>query len=201
MNYRLTHLFRFIFVGMAAVTLTGCAQFMERLKNRYIGVDVVPPLHESIRKGTTNWTKRLIQDGADIHTIYREDRSAAIHWAAGYGDVKTIDVLLKAGASLTRTDGSGYTPLHWAAAMNSDVNVTKRLIAAGASVRARTGWGRTPLHVAARSNSNVAVLRTLILAGARTYARDNNGKRVYEFLLQNDALRNSREAENLILEN
>ena len=201
MNYRLTHLFRFVFVGMAAMTLSGCAQFIERFKNRYIGVDVITPLQKSIKARQLGLTKRLIQSGVDIHTIYREDRSAAIHWAAGYGDVETIDALLKAGASLTRTDGSGYTPLHWAAAMNSDVGVTKRLIAAGARVRVRTRGGRTPLHVAARSNSNVAVLRVLILAGARTYARDNNGNRVYDFLLQNNALRNSREAENLLLEN
>ena len=78
---------------------------------------------------------------------------------------------------VTQKDSNGNTPLHLAAAANSDVAVVRYLISLNAEVvNAKNNDGDTPIHNAARSNPNTNVLGVLIAApGAVVNAKNNNG--------------------------
>ena len=74
---------------------------------------------------------------------------------------------------LTLKTKDGWTPLHYAAAFNSNPDVVKALISAGAKVNAKDKDGWTPLRAAAIKNSNPDVVKALISAGAK--AKDKYG--------------------------
>ena len=92
-------------------------------------------------------------------------------------ETATVDVVLECladGADPNARDRDGWTPLHFAAAANTDHAVVAALVEAGADVQARGRGGRTPLHLAA-ANINTAAVRTLIEAGADPMARNRGG--------------------------
>lgn len=66
---------------------------------------------------------------------------------------------------------AGDTPLHWAAAENSNVEILKVLLLAGADVTARDRYGWLPLHTAAEGNSNIEIIEALLEAGSPTHQR------------------------------
>ena len=77
--------------------------------------------------------------------------------------------LLKAGAEVDARDNEGYTPLHWAAAENSNELVLSLLIEAGADPAAMDGDGLTPLHFALLFQDRRTVgpvVATLLQSGA-----------------------------------
>ena len=78
------------------------------------------------------------------------------------------------GFSVKDRDDYGATPLHYAAASNSNPDVINLLIASGADVNARDEDGRTPLQYAAVLNSNPDVINLLIASGADVNARDED---------------------------
>ena len=63
----------------------------------------------------------------------------------------TISALMKAGASSSVRDNTGWMPLHYAAHFGIAANM-RALIDAGAPVNGLTHDGETPLHLAARAN-------------------------------------------------
>lgn len=74
-------------------------------------------------------------------------------------------------------DSLGYTPLHWAAAMD-DRKAAEILLEAGADPNMRDIRGRTPLHIAAMSQIRTdgdALMTALIDRGADVNALDLNG--------------------------
>ena len=76
-------------------------------------------------------------------------RRTPLHRAAGAGwhspaVIETL--LLDAGADIKARDGNGQTPLHKAAAIDTQPAVITALLVAGADPKARTEQGETPLH-------------------------------------------------------
>ena len=110
---------------------------------------------------------RTIQQGAD-------GRERANWWRHLNPD--RLDSFIKAGVDVNISNRSGDTPLHWAAAQNTDVDVLTMLIEAGADVNTRDRFGWLPLHTAAESNPNPEIIDTLLAA------RSKRNKRAY-FLL------------------
>jgi ankyrin repeat protein len=66
-----------------------------------------------------------------------------LHYAAWFGTVETIRLLLEAGAEVMALDAYGETALHYAARFASAENVTKLLLA-GADAQAVNSYGETP---------------------------------------------------------
>ena len=58
--------------------------------------------------------RTLIKQGADVNSR-AADGTTALHWAAHWDDVETVDFLLKAGASIDAVDDHGVTALSLAA--------------------------------------------------------------------------------------
>lgn len=90
--------------------------------------------------------------------------------AAKYGDVASVEKLLKAGADVNARTPGGSTALHFAAHREDGLPVVEALLNAHADVNASTPDGYTPLHVAVYW-SDVRVVNALIRAHADVNAR------------------------------
>ncbi|KAK3707030.1 hypothetical protein LTR37_012362 [Vermiconidia calcicola] len=113
-----------------------------------------------------------------------------LHYAAGSGHQRMLQLLIERGADVDIGDEHGVTALHlasdgtspesystpllWAASENR-IEIVKILLEAGADIEAGNAWHRTPLHVAVRRNRSETV-EFLIAKGANIEAeRDGRG--------------------------
>ena len=85
-----------------------------------------------------------------------QDGSTALHLAAKYADVKTLELLLKADIDVNAKNYNQRTALH-NAAQYADKHVIKSLLAAGIDVNAKNNRGFTALHMAASDGRTEAV--------------------------------------------
>ena len=121
-------------------------------------------------RGDTEAVRALLRDGADVNAA-QGDGMTALHWTALNGDLKTMNVLLYAGAAtepLTRV--GRYTPLHLASSQR-----TRRRGRASARRRQQAGavtaTGVQPLHLAAQAG-NADAVTALLDRGADVNAQD-----------------------------
>ena len=128
---------------------------------------LTPPLHQAVISGDRAAVQRLIRSKADVNAANRYGVTP-LSLAAQRGHADLVDLLLKAGASVTRAEAKlpdGQTLLMHAARTGSVASV-KALIAAGSTLNAReTRTGTTAVAWAATSNRGDAV-RVLAVAGA-----------------------------------
>jgi ankyrin repeat protein len=91
-----------------------------------------------------------------------------------FASVKSIGVLVAAGAEIDATDDAGMTALHQAAKQGRNDAVAE-LLRNSASVFAKDKKGRTPLHYAAMAQGSEAVIDSLLAGGAPVSVRDDEG--------------------------
>ena len=114
--------------------------------------------------------RALLKSGADVNAA-QGDGMTALHWASLNGDVKMVDVLLTAGATVEPLTRVGrYTPLHLASS-RGHADAVARLLAAGSKPGAVTSTGVQPLHLAAQAG-NADAVSALIAKGANVNALD-----------------------------
>lgn len=106
--------------------------------------------------------KKLIDLGADV-SARNEDGAAAIHFAAGDGNLERVKLLHQSGSGILETSKSG-SPLHWAAS-KGHVEVIEYLISHGADVNQVGENGVPPVFIAAVAGSDLSV-SLLVNAGA-----------------------------------
>jgi hypothetical protein len=108
---------------------------------------------------------------------------AGLRWAAEYGHVAVVELLLDRGVDIDAQDRHGMTALHWAA-VAGQAPAARALIARGASLEARNAtWNATPLVTAVWSAEQetagaVEVVALLVDAGARTDVTPRLAERV-----------------------
>ena len=85
-----------------------------------------------------------------------------------------VALLLDRGADISAADHRDRTPLHHAAAVNSDPGIITLLLDRGAAVDARGESGLTPLHAAAWSNRNPDIVELLVERGADINSNNND---------------------------
>jgi ankyrin repeat protein len=78
----------------------------------------------------------------DPLTYRSPDGDTCLHVAARRGDVRSVELLLKAGADPNDLGDMKSTPLHCA----RDPRIVEMLLAAGASDTIRNAFGRTPFE-------------------------------------------------------
>lgn len=104
--------------------------------------------------------QRLLAAGADPNATGNHRKSGPLHYAAdGYTigpdwdakrQVKTIGILLAAGADLHAQDKNGATPLH-RAVRNRCAEAVRCLLEAGADATQKNKPGSTPFHLAVQN--------------------------------------------------
>ena len=122
-------------------------------------VDGFMPLHLAAFFGHADTVSLLVDRGAPTDPVSRHEfiKATPLHSAVaqeGAADLRTVEVLLDAGAPVNATAEGGGTPLH-SAAFNGDTAIVKALLDRGADPEARSGDGKTPLDLASDQGHGV----------------------------------------------
>ena len=96
---------------------------------------------------------------------------------------------VRGGADLNARSQTGLTPLHVAAANNTNPEIIRTLVELGADLNARAQRGETPLHVAAGFNQTSEVVLVLLELGADHRARDSAGSSAWDLIQENEQLK------------
>ena len=86
-----------------------------------------------------------------------------------------VEFLIDEGASVMALDAQGASPLHWAAAANTNPSVVELLLSRGATLYTRDNKKFTPLHWAAIANPNPEISQILLDRGADVDAHSQKG--------------------------
>lgn len=154
---------------MAALDLAHANNYTEVVR-------LLEPEREDIfnlcRKSNDQVVKECIEVDKTVVHARNDDYDTPLHVAATYGNVATVQLLLRAGADMDAKDANKMTPLH-VAAFYGHVDIVQLLLQSGADKDAKAVCDDTPLHYTAR-NGHTATAQLLLLAGV-----DQGTKNVY----------------------
>lgn len=101
-------------------------------------------------------------------SIKDQHESTPLMYAAAYGSLDAMKLLLDAGADVNAKNAFDVTALLWC---TNDLAKVRLLVEKGANVNVRSKQGRTPLLIAATHDGNSGVVKLLIEKGADVAAR------------------------------
>lgn len=133
------------------------------------------PLHWASIKNQTDTILLLLANGADTK-LTNSDGNTVLHYAAMYGDVNTVNVLLEADSSLASVENNeGITPIYYAIVV-SDNDILSSIITNGQiDINKKDSLGYTPLHYAANyGNMEAVVLLVEEFNADKTIVNDDN---------------------------
>lgn len=151
------------------------------------GASGLTPLHLAALGGKHEACMVLLAHGADPNKPTKAGKGAgatALHFAVAARSIRTVIVLIDAGADVNRVDAMGRTPLHIAATNgNGSGNsnnmalqaILKLLVKNGANVNACDSDGNTPLCVAV-AHGCVRSISELIKMGADPVITNADGQ-------------------------
>ena len=116
----------------------------------------------------------------------------ALHYVAGAGvrhaTAATVDELLALGASIDARSDHGLTPLHMAAALDSDnTSILEALLSRDADINAQDDREQTPLFMSLRSRASER-FEPLLSAGADPNLPDRRGRTPLHWAIQHGNL-------------
>jgi tankyrase len=130
-------------------------------------------LLEAAKSGDVKTVKRWVNCSNDNCTTEDAIRATPLMYAAGYGHVEVVRVLLDGGASADRANAIQRTAMH-KAAWYGYLEVCRLLLDWGAKVDPVDKWNETPLHDAARFG-HLSVVKLLVERGADVRLKNNIG--------------------------
>lgn len=96
---------------------------------------------QAIATSQSEQVERLLKAGLDPNTVDGpEKKCSLLHWAAGFSDPSTVQILIQEGARIDAQDNDGLTPLHEALKRQS-AEVSTILIEAGADLNLQVQSG------------------------------------------------------------
>ncbi len=117
------------------------------------------------------FVKLLLKNGAKPNIIEKY-KNGAIHFAAMYGHVEAVKLLVKNKAIINKKGGYGRTALIFATSSSSSYEMTKFLIEAGANVKAQNDSGDDALsELISREDSNTEIAELLLESGLDVKAK------------------------------
>jgi len=135
---------------------------MEPVEFPELSTDAQNKLWNASKSGDSKAVLEAIDAGADVNALdTRRSRTGRrpLNWAAFYGHIEIIEILLAAGANIDGTNLSGFTPIHHATE-NNEPESAAVLLKAGADTSIRNKKGKSPLDTATEGgfDSIVAML-------------------------------------------
>jgi ankyrin repeat protein len=121
-----------------------------------------PVLFQAIRNNDLSLIQYHLGNGADVNSRGYRD-TTPLMYAAAFGTVEAMKVLVDAGADVNAKNAFDATALMWGAA---DLAKVRLLVDKGSDVNAKSKQGRTPLIIVASHNGTEAIVRFLIAKGA-----------------------------------
>lgn len=143
----------------------------------------VTPLMLAAGLGQDDISQLLLENGADIDDMSRDNGSTAIHFAAEHAHVGAVDLLLKNGASVNDLNDLNYTPIIYAC-FSGSLEIVKLLLKCGADPTHIDRYGWNPLGWACRYGYSDIVRFLLGLENAVGQVGSSNRK---DFLNIQDA--------------
>ena len=148
-----------------------------------------PPLVAALARRHFQTARHLLDNGAHVD-VRNYTKRTPLSFAAWYGDLEMVQVLLDYNADTKARSSATWTPLHVVPQGFQSfgihhhghqmlADVARLLLEHGADVNALTGDGQTPLHVAANWRT-VEVVRVLLEHGADVGAKDNEGRTPFQ---------------------
>jgi ankyrin repeat protein len=132
----------------------------------------IEDIDKAIRSNDLIKLRQLVQS-REAANLCNGLKATPLHYAAIYGSLEALQLLLDKGADPNAKNQAGATPLILAA---WNFERARILIERGAAVNAATSRGITPLLVAAAAPGNVSTVRYLLDKGADLRARDADGE-------------------------
>jgi ankyrin repeat protein len=143
------------------------------------------PLQSATQEDDVACAKRLLEANASVNVADDYKGQTALHFAAGWGNVAIVQMLVDANACVNAPDFRGKTALMYASD-EGHVAAVEVLLEAKASVRAVNYNGETALFYPAESN-HASVVSALIGAKADVRTANNDGSTPLHVAAQNDA--------------
>lgn len=142
-------------------------------------INELPGLHWACIKNRFSIAKFLVRRGANLNQTAGPERATALHWAARYGHVYIVDLLLKHGADPTLIDGQGLNILHFSVYSSNIMLVVYVLYFVvsndnNVDIDSKDYNSRTPLLWAAYQGDFLTV-ELLLKFGATVALTDNRG--------------------------
>ncbi|XP_004086066.1 ankyrin repeat domain-containing protein 10 isoform X1 [Oryzias latipes] len=136
------------------------------------------PVHRACRDGDVGALVPLLQQLSHRAPLTAEDSYygwTPIHWAAHYGRLECVVLLVQMGCEVnTTTSRFNQTPTH-TAAFGGHPHCLVWLTQAGADINKQDCVGEAPIHKAARSGS-LDCVQVLLIAGAEPHLRNASGQ-------------------------
>ena len=126
-------------------------------------------LVEAAKNQNAQQTAALLKGNPNVN-VRSADGSTALLWASHWNDVRTAELLLRAGADANAANDLQMTPLS-RACTNGSSALVDLLLKAGAQPNTPIGTGETPLMTCAHTGS-VEAVRMLLVHGADVNAKE-----------------------------
>ncbi len=95
--------------------------------------DEITTLMEAARQGDVEQLQRLLEAGLDVNLVDHKEQATLLHWAAGFGHIHAVELLLQVGANPHLKDANGELPLDWVLEENQNI---KKLLQSAMSLPA-----------------------------------------------------------------
>ncbi|KAI4468526.1 ankyrin repeat family a [Holotrichia oblita] len=148
------------------------------------------------RAGQGEITQNDIDDESSVD-IRDSNELTALHWAATYGQLNTVQLLLNNHAVVDKLGPNGETAL-LLAANGGHIDVVRILIAEGADINHVDDDGNTPLMYAASGN-HPHCCNDLLLHGADITIVNLNGNTAFDLAVDNNSTLAQAVIENFLL--